>query len=165
MASCTFTGNYSRDPRGPKFKDGGPKNAGPDGWKFLHLSALDGKLSNQVIQDFAKCIDCPDCKRHFLQLIQDRPVPPDADADEQFEITVDLHNEVNLRRNVSAIPLADARKLWESEGEAADPGTKKSLKADRPATGGMRIAIMISQGSSPDVEVVQKEQQEDDGQD
>ncbi len=146
MASCTFTGNYRTDPRGPKFKDGGPRNAGPDGWKFLHLSALDGKLTNEVLQDFAKCIDCPDCKRHFLQLIQDRAIPADADADEQFEITVDLHNEVNAKRNVPTVPLVDARKIWETEGEMAEPASK-SMKATRPMTGGMRIAIIISRGT------------------
>lgn len=146
MASCTFTGGYRKDPRGPKFQDGGPKNAGPDGWKFLHLSALDGKLTNEILQDFAKCIDCPDCKRHFAQLIKDRPIPADADADEQFEITVDLHNEVNVSRGVSAMPLADARELWETEGGPAAPANK-SLKATRPETGGMRIAILISRGS------------------
>ena len=70
MASCTFTSDYRADPRGPKFKDGGPRNAGPDGWKFLHLSALDGQLTQKIVENFAKCIDCPGCQRHFLQLIK-----------------------------------------------------------------------------------------------
>lgn len=146
MSSCTFTTGYKSDKRGPQFQDGGPKNAGPDGWKFLHLSALDGELTQQVVEDFAKCIDCPGCKRHFLQLIKDRPVPADADADQQFEITVDWHNEVNMTRDVATIPLVDAREIWSKEGGAAEPA-RKNLKADRPSTGGMRIAIMISRGS------------------
>src|SRR5215471_12210790 len=103
MASCTFTGKYRSDPRGPKFEDGGPHNAGPDGWKFLHLSALDGDLTQEVVEDFAKCIDCPDCKRHFLQLIKDNTIPPDPDPDKQFEISVRLHNLVNESRDVPTI--------------------------------------------------------------
>lgn len=148
MATCTFTGAYIRDPRGPKFKDGGPRNAGPDGWKFLHLSALDGKLTQKIIEEFASCIDCPSCKRHFLQLIKDRPIPADADADEQFEITVDLHNEVNMARDVATIPLANARKIWTTAGGTLAESSKKtpSLKAERPETGGFKVAALITKG-------------------
>ena len=140
MNSCIFTGTYKRDPRGPKFKDGGPKNAGPDGWKFLHLSALDGKLTDKILQDFAKCIECPHCKRHFIQLIKDRPIPSDANADEQFEITVDLHNEVNMSRKVPTISLADARKIWGTKGGTVD----NTVKSQSPEGGGLRLAIMIT---------------------
>lgn len=140
MNSCVFTGTYKRDPRGPKFKDGGPRNAGPDGWKFLHLSALDGKLTQKVVEDFAKCIDCPGCKRHFLQLIKDRPIPPDADADEQFEITVDWHNEVNMSRDVPTIPLVDARKIWSTKGGEVD----NTVKDQSTGKGGLRLAILIT---------------------
>jgi len=117
--SCTFTGGYRNDPRGPKFKDGGPHNAGPDGWKFLHLCALDGKLSMEMVKNFARCIECPGCQTHFLQIIKDAPIPPDADPDKQFEMTVHWHNMVNESRDVPTIALSDARKIWSTEGNEA----------------------------------------------
>ena len=129
--SCTFTGGYRNDPRGPKFKDGGPHNAGPDGWKFLHLCALDGKLSMEMVKNFARCIECPGCQTHFLQIIKDAPIPPDAVPDKQFEMTVHWHNMVNESRDVPTIALSDARKIWSTEGHPMDK-TEKTRKAEPP---------------------------------
>ena len=59
------------------------------------------------------------------------------------------------------MPLADARKIWETEGgESESPA--KSMKAQRPDTGGMRIAILISRGSpEPEAQDVEQDDQED----
>lgn len=149
MGTCTFTGSYIRDPRGPKFKDGGPRNAGPDGWKFLHLSALDGKLTQKIVDEFASCIECTSCKRHFLQLIKDSPIPANADSDKQFEISHGWHNKVNQIRDVSTISLAEARNIWGTQGGTLEAGTRKtpSLRAERPKTGGDVLASMVTRGS------------------
>lgn len=86
-----------------------PKNAGPDGWRFLHLAAIDGKLTQQVARDFGACVQCPDCARHFMQTIEANPITSAADA---FGKTVKWHNAVNLKRNVPTVSVETAHKLW-----------------------------------------------------
>lgn len=110
--SCVFTGVYRNDPRGPH-SDGQaePKNAGPDGWRFLHLSALDGKLTQELAQQFGACIQCPDCHRHFMQLLKDHPVASSAPA-AAFAVTVAWHNSVNAKRHVPAMSVEKAKALW-----------------------------------------------------
>lgn len=108
--NCVFTDSYRSDPRGPvSAEQGQPKNAGPDGWRFLHLSALDGKLTQKLAREFGNCIGCLDCRIHFQALIEQMPV---TDQGQAFARTVAWHNEVNRRRGVRELTLEESRRLW-----------------------------------------------------
>jgi Erv1 / Alr family len=111
MSACAWTNEYSKDPRGPRIQRTGPNNADASGWKFLHLAALDGKLSQGTALQFASCIGCPDCKMHFLQLIRAHPIRP-TERDKAFETTVKWHNSVNRRLGAPAMTIEQAHRLW-----------------------------------------------------
>ncbi len=118
MSACAWTTEYDRDPRGPRIRRTGPNNADASGWRFLHLAALDGKLSQGTALQFASCIGCPDCKRHFLQLIRQHPIRS-SERDGAFATTVRWHNAVNQRLGVPAVGVEQARKLWDNRKPAA----------------------------------------------
>ncbi len=124
MSACAWTNEYDRDPRGPRIKRTGPHNADASGWKFLHLSALDGRLSHGTALQFGTCIGCPDCKRHFLQLLRTHPI---RSGDDTFATTVRWHNAVNRRLGVPAMTVEQARKLW--DGKRPAPAAAASTPA------------------------------------
>ncbi len=114
MNACSWTDQYKNDPRGPRIDPKGhPHNAGPDGWKYLHLAALDGNLSQGTASAFASCIGCPDCKRHFQQLLRRHPISS-VDREAAFATTVRWHNEVNRKLGAPEMDVSMARRMWDN---------------------------------------------------
>lgn len=89
---------------------------GPRLWAELHLFALrnegKGRDLSGWVQDWLSDIpfgDCP-CKSHADEWLSINP----PDSENLFEWSVRFHNSVNERNLKPCIPVAEARKLWQS---------------------------------------------------
>jgi hypothetical protein len=79
---------------------------GPTFWSYLHTVALGMPLEpnmteqahyNNVMKIFASTIPCPSCKSHLMQELEKAAPLPLYSRHSFFQLTVDLHNAVNIR--------------------------------------------------------------------
>jgi|MesohylFT_1024984.scaffolds.fasta_scaffold05421_2 hypothetical protein len=83
-------------------------------WGTLHITCLGTKyVSNIVnfINTFKNIIPCGECRKDFIKLIDDHPIP-ETDSQDIFEWTVDMHNIVNERIGKPVIDYKTALDTW-----------------------------------------------------
>lgn len=83
-------------------------------WGTLHLACLHKTIGPEFIIAFADALPCPACRTHFKELIVD--FPPEK-AEDLFEWSVMVHNEVNRRIGWPEVGLQTARDLWLSRSK------------------------------------------------
>ena len=81
---------------------------GPNLWGALHTLCLTGSITPEFVDEYAKVIPCPSCAMHFRQLVDSNPLP----TMNQFEWSVDLHNQVNERIGKPVVSVEAARAKW-----------------------------------------------------
>jgi hypothetical protein len=85
-----------------------PEAWGPRLWGAFHIACLTGTISPEFLEEFSKVIPCPACSVHFRQLIESNPLP----SMNQFEWSVDIHNQVNERIGKPLVSVDQARAMW-----------------------------------------------------
>jgi len=91
---------------------------GPHIWRELHTLALqwsgDKEDLRQIIIRITNSIPCGSCKSHWVDMITRKP-PIVETAEALFALSVEWHNEVNVRIGKPEMPLEEALKLYSAQ--------------------------------------------------
>ena len=107
--------------------------AGPLMWAELHHWAIGGghRDGDAWLERFTARIPCGDCRRHWIDTIDQHPPEFDSVAS-LFAWTVTVHNRVNERLGKPTMSLDDAIIFWSSHERPEDEQTVAvKIRADR----------------------------------
>jgi hypothetical protein len=94
-----------------------PDSFGPHFWAVFHISCLGTKhVKNLIsfIHAFKLIIPCGQCRREFIQYIDDYQIPETDNSLDVFYWSVDIHNIVNKKLKKPEIDYEMAYKKWMS---------------------------------------------------
>jgi Erv1 / Alr family len=86
-----------------------PEVWGPNLWGALHTLCLTETITPEFIQEFARVIPCPACAMHFRDLLE---MFPFEQAEDKFQWSVRIHNQVNDRLGKPQFTVSQARAKW-----------------------------------------------------
>jgi len=101
-----------------------PKSFGPYFWAVFHISCLGTKhVANltSFIHAFKHIIPCGHCRKDFIRLIEETPVPETTDSRDIFYWSVDIHNMVNKKLEKPEMDHETAYKIWIDGCEGETP--------------------------------------------
>jgi hypothetical protein len=84
---------------------------GPSLWGAFHALCLTGTITSEFVQEFANVIPCPACAMHFRDILETFPF---EQAEDKFQWSVRIHNQVNERLGKPIVRVEEARVKWSS---------------------------------------------------
>lgn len=95
-----------------------PSSWGPPGWVFLHCvsltypripTAADKKKYHRFFDSLGDVLPCKLCRAEYKKWTQKNPVAPHLVSRKALSLwLIDLHNNVNLKKNKKVVPTRDA---------------------------------------------------------
>lgn len=129
-----------------------PKYWGAAGWHFLHAIALSypdnpTEMNKREYKDFFELLSavlpCPACSNHYRDNLLKYPIRLDNRL-ELFRWTVDIHNEVNAKKNKKIYSYEEAYEEFRKNSENyAGKRTKEEVLIKKDKKMRMELKILI----------------------